>query len=130
MLFRIQQFFAGFAFMGISAAILNAVYPQLAGEVVESTQNKIVDAIKMVSIRMGWFISFIWVIIRYAPVTPLVSFLLFTLLYVWVTREKTMEPFDQDVVLVALDDDMVLVEKESENWTFVDHENETDWELI
>ena len=130
MLFRIQQFFAGFAFMGISAAILNAVYPQLAGEVVESTQNKIVDAIKMVSIRMGWFISFIWVIIRYAPVTPLVSFLLFTLLYVWVTREKTMEPFDQDVVLVALDDDMVLVEKESENWTFVDQENETDWELI
>jgi hypothetical protein len=41
-----------------------------------------------------------------------------------------MEPFDQDVVLVSLDDDMVLVEKESENWTFVDHENETDWELI
>lgn len=116
--------------MGISAAILNAVYPQLAGEVVESTQNKILDAIKMVSIRMGWFISFIWVIIRYAPVTPLVSFLLFTLLYVWVTREKTMDPFDQDVVLVSLDDDMVLVEKESENWTFVDHENETDWELI
>ena len=129
MLFRIQQFFAGFAFMGVSAAILSAVYPQLAGEVVESTQNKIVDAIKMSSIRMGWFISFIWVIIRYAPVTPLVSFLLFTLLYVWVTREKTMEPFDQDVVLVALDD-MVLIGKESDNWTFVDHENETDWELI
>ena len=133
MLFRIQQFFAGFAFMGISAAILSAVYPQLAGEVVESTQNKIVDAIKMASIRMGWFISFIWVITRYAPITPLVSLLLFSLLYTWVTREKTMVPFDQDVVLVddvVLADDVVLVEKESENWTFVDHENENDWELI
>ena len=132
MLFRIQQFFAGFAFMGISAAILSAVYPQLAGEMVESTQNKVVDAIKVVSIRMGWFISFIWVIIRYAPITPLVALLLFTLLYAWVIREKTMEPFDQDVVLIdkgILDDDF-LVEKESEDWTFVVHENENDWELI
>jgi len=127
MIFKIQQFFAGFALMGISVAILNAVYPQLAGEVVDSTQNKIMGAIKMASIRMGWFISFIWVIIRYAPVTPIVSLLLFTLLYTWVSREKRMEPFDQDVVLV---DDVVLVEKESDNWTFVDHGNENDWELI
>ena len=127
MIFKIQQFFAGFALMGISVAILNAVYPQLAGEVVDSTQNKIMGAIKMASIRMGWFISFIWVIIRYAPVTPIVSLLLFALLYTWVSREKRMEPFDQDVVLV---DDVVLVEKESDNWTFVDHGNENDWELI
>ena len=127
MIFRIQQFFTGFALMGISVAILNAVYPQLTGEVVNSTQNKIMGAIKMASIRVGWFISFIWFIIRYAPVTPLVSLLLFTLLYTWVTREKRMEPFDQDVVLI---DSVALVEKESENWTFVDHENENDWELI
>ena len=126
---RVQQFFAGFAFMGIAVAILNAAFPQLAGDVMESTQNKIVDSIKISSIRMGWFVSFIWVIIRYAPVTPLISLLLFTLLYTWFTREKAMEEFDKDVVMVdSMGSDDDVVEKETGNWTLVDHEN--DWELI
>ena len=126
---RVQQFFAGFAFMGIAVAILNAAFPQLAGDVMESTQNKIVDSIKISSIRMGWFVSFIWVIIRYAPVTPLISLLLFTLLYTWFTREKAMEEFDKDVVMVdSMGSDDDVVEKETGDWTLVYHEN--DWELI
>ena len=123
---RIQQFIVGSVFMGASVALINTVYPNIAEDVMITTQSKVVGAIKMATIRMGWVFSFIFVIIRYVPVTPLISLLLFTLLYIWITREKTMVPFDKDVVMVSVEG----VHQEEDNWTFVNHEQDNGWQLI
>ena len=133
---RFQQFFMGFAFMGATITLLNAAFPQLAGDAIESLQKKVLET----SIKVGWVASFIWFIVRYIPLSPLIFLMIFTILYLWFIRlrwvnENSMEPFDKYAVILELgdinnhsEDGYVIVDKESDGWTFV--ENESDWELM